>query len=300
MQKILIDTDPGQDIDDLLAIWFALLRPELDVVAITTVTWPAARRARLIKRLLRYLGRSDIPIGIGLDYPLRHFSAHEIEQQQRPVHSMNHASFAEPEDPRDEPGAVDAVDLITRTIEESPGQVALACIAPLTNIAVALQRRPTLRQKIPFIALMGGELGLNRAEHNIAFDAVAADIVLRSGIPLFMGTWDLTRKFHLTTEDCAAIRARGTPLAIAMADAIATWHPAHAWKPGPVMYDLFPMVHAFDRSLYTLKTVKVAVELTNTRTHGYTVASSDGAEVQVTTDLDLPRLRELYLSTILR
>jgi len=38
MQKILIDTDPGQDIDDLLAIWFAMLRPKLEVVGITTVT----------------------------------------------------------------------------------------------------------------------------------------------------------------------------------------------------------------------------------------------------------------------
>ena len=45
---------------------------------------------------------------------------------------------------------------------------------------------------IQYIALMGGETALNRKEHNIAFDYVAADIVLSSGIPLFMGTWDIT------------------------------------------------------------------------------------------------------------
>ena len=55
MPPILIDTDPGQDIDDLLAIHFALLRQELDIKAITTVTWPSDQRGRLIKRLLRYL-----------------------------------------------------------------------------------------------------------------------------------------------------------------------------------------------------------------------------------------------------
>jgi len=62
MPRILIDTDPGQDIDDLLAILFALRRPELEVCAITTVTLPSDRRARLIKRLLRMLGRTGIPV----------------------------------------------------------------------------------------------------------------------------------------------------------------------------------------------------------------------------------------------
>jgi len=46
MEKIIIDTDPGGDIDDLMAIWFALLRPELDIKAITTVTFPSEKRAR--------------------------------------------------------------------------------------------------------------------------------------------------------------------------------------------------------------------------------------------------------------
>ena len=48
MQKILIDTDPGQEIDDLLAILFALQRPELDIKASTTVTMPSNKRARLV------------------------------------------------------------------------------------------------------------------------------------------------------------------------------------------------------------------------------------------------------------
>jgi purine nucleosidase/pyrimidine-specific ribonucleoside hydrolase len=61
MGKILIDTDPGQDIDDLLAMHFALLRPELEILAICSATKPARLRARLVKRLLRMCGREDIP-----------------------------------------------------------------------------------------------------------------------------------------------------------------------------------------------------------------------------------------------
>ena len=78
MQKILIDTDPGQDIDDLLAIQFALQRPELDIKAITTVTLPSHKRARLVKRLLRYLNRTDIPVAAGMEFPLRQFSEAEV------------------------------------------------------------------------------------------------------------------------------------------------------------------------------------------------------------------------------
>jgi purine nucleosidase/pyrimidine-specific ribonucleoside hydrolase len=58
MQKVLIDTDPGQDIDDILAIAFALKRPELDIKAITTVTKPSYKRARIVKRLLAKPGAS--------------------------------------------------------------------------------------------------------------------------------------------------------------------------------------------------------------------------------------------------
>ena len=299
MQKILIDTDPGQDIDDLLAIWFALLRPELEVAAITTVTWPARERARLIQRLLRYLGRQDVPVAAGMEYPLRAMSAQEVGWQHDLSQSMNHAAFAEPLDPRDEAGDEDAADLIIRTVEQHPGEVALACIAPLTNIACALRKQPDIAGKIPYIAMMGGETVLNRCEHNVAFDYVAADLVLTSGVPIFMGTWDVTRRLTLPMSDCERFRRHGSPLAAAMADAIELWKPAQGWKPGPVMYDLFPIVWAFDRSYYTLQPMGVHVETCGQFTRGMTVGGGPAANIQVTTDIRADALRELYYATVL-
>lgn len=298
MQKLIIDTDPGQDIDDLLAIWFALLRPEVDVRAITTVTWPSDKRARLIKRLLRYLGRGDIAVAAGMQYPLRPFGGEELRQQHDPVHSMNHYAFAEPETPADAPGNEDAVDLIIRTVEQHAGEIVLACIAPLTNIACALQKRPDIAPRIKYIALMGGETTLLRAEHNIAFDHVASDIVLRSGIPLFMGTWSVTRQFVLGDEDCARIGQHGE-LGAAMARAIKIWHPAHRWKPGPVMYDLFPMVWAFERTLYKTEPLHVQVEMRGEFTRGMTVCTGGKPNAEVTTSIDAAGVRELYLKTVL-
>jgi len=300
MQKIIIDTDPGQDIDDLLAILFALRRPELDIKAITTVTYPTKQRARLVKRLLRYLDRTDIPVAAGMELPLRPFSAEELKKQHDLSWSMNHYCFAEPEDPHDDPGDDDAVNLIIRTIEQHPGEIVLACIAPLTNIACALRKNPDIAGKIKYIAMMGGEITQDRAENNIAFDYNASEIVLTSGIPIFMGTWDITRQFVLTLSECAGLFGKHpAPVLQALARAIERWHPAQSWKPGPVMYDLFPMVWAFDRSYYTTKPMSIQVETKNAAALGKTIVRGEVPSIEVSTEIRAAELRELYLRTVL-
>ncbi len=299
MQRILIDTDPGQDIDDLLAIWFAALRPELQIKAITTVTWPSDKRVRLVKRLLRYLGRDDIPVAAGMELPLRPVGPQELAEQHDMSRSMNHYAFALPEEAIDDPSGQDAVDLIIRTVEQNAGEIVLACIGPLTNIATALRRRPDIAGKIQYIAMMGGEMVLNRCEHNVAYDYVASDIVLTSGVPIHMGTWSVTRQFTLTMAECDVFRRSRSPLAIAMGKAIDVWHPGQNWKPGPVMYDLFPMVHAFDRTFYKTQPMSIRVETRGDCTRGMTVAGSNGASIHVTTEANAPGLRELFLSTVM-
>ena len=298
MQKILIDTDPGQDIDDLLAIHFALLRPELDIKAITTVTYPSDRRARLIKGLLRYMGRQDIPVAAGMQYPLRRVDGEEMAKLRDPGHSINHYAFAEPEDPADDPGSDDAVNLIIQTIEQHPGQLVLACIAPLTNIACALRKRPDLAGMIQSIALMGGEVQLNKKEHNIAFDYAASEIVLNSGAPIFMGTWDITRRFVLGKEECARFHRDRRPVCQALGRAIDLWYPAQSWKPGPVMYDLFPICWAFNRTWYTTRPMPVQVETCGKWTNGMTVLRGDRNTAEVTIEIQVDALREEYLRTV--
>lgn len=294
MPRIIIDTDPGQDIDDLLAIHFALRRPELEILAITTVTWPSDQRARLVRRLLRHCGREGIPVAAGMQHPLRRLGEEERKRLHDPAWSMNHRCFAEPEEAADAAGD-DGVGLIIRTLEAASGPVTLCCIAPLTNLACVLLRRPDLQERIERVLLMGGETALNRAEHNIAFDPVAADVVIGSGLPVAMGTWDVTRRFVLSPEDLA-LYGDGSPLGRAMTEAIAAWHPVQNWKPGPVMYDLFPMVQAFDPSFYTLAPQQVRVAREG-EGRGLTLPGG-GAAVQVTTEVRVDALRELWRRTI--
>jgi inosine-uridine nucleoside N-ribohydrolase len=212
---------------------------------------------------------------------------------------MNHYVFAEPEDSRDEPGDGDAVSLLIQTIERYPGEIVLACLAPLTNIACALRRKPEIAGKIKSIAMMGGEVALNRAEHNVAFDYIAADIVLTSGVPIYMGSWDVTRRFVLSKADCELFREHSSPVCQAMAVAIDRWYLAQSWKPGPVMYDVFPIVWAFDRSYYTTKPMSVQVETKGEGTLGMTVLRDHASPVEVTVDMRADALRDLYLKTVL-
>ena len=298
MQKLLIDTDPGQDIDDLLAIHFALLRPELEVKAITTATRPSGMRARLVKRLLRMMNRKDIPVAAGLELPMRPLASQELAFLNDHSKSMNHYAFALLEDPQDSPDNFDAPGLIIKTIEENPGEIVLACIAPLGNVAAALIRKPSIASKIKAIALMGGELALNRIEHNMEFDPVAADIVLSSGIQIAMGTWSVTRQFFLDPNDCKRLEG-GNEVCKALAEAVKLWHPAQSWKPGPVMYDIFPMVWAFDQSLYKLDQLSVKVETAGSLTRGMTVQAGDLKDIYVTSGIDANALKSLYFSTIL-
>lgn len=146
---------------------------------------------------------------------------------------------------------------------------------------------------------MGGELGLQRSEHNIAFDYNAAEIVFTSGIPLALGTWSVTRKFFLSKEDCAKFHASKDPVNQALGKAIDVWHPVHHWKPGPVMYDVFPLVWAFDKSFYTTEIRGVEIETGSPLTRGMTIHRGAIKNIEVTTAIRENELKALYLKTVL-
>src|ERR1700745_3303247 len=61
-QKIIIDTDIGDDIDDAFAVALALRSPELQILGITTAFRDTEARAKLVDRMLGEVGRQDIPV----------------------------------------------------------------------------------------------------------------------------------------------------------------------------------------------------------------------------------------------
>ena len=65
-EKVIIDTDIGDDVDDAFAVALALRSPELEILGITTTFGDTETRAKLLDRMLGELGRQDIPVAVGI------------------------------------------------------------------------------------------------------------------------------------------------------------------------------------------------------------------------------------------
>ena len=218
-QKLIIDTDPGQD--DAVAILLALASPEIDLLGITTVAGnvPLALTEVNARKICDLAGRQDVPVFAGADRPL-----------QRTLVTAEHVHGRTGLDGPDLPDPVTplqdghAVDFIVDTLRAEPaGSITIAPVGPLTNIALALRKAPDIAPRIKQIVMMGGGYfeGGNitpAAEFNIYVDPEAAAEVFAAGIPITMMPLDVTHKVLTTTARTDAIRATGTRTAIAVAE----------------------------------------------------------------------------------
>ena len=218
-QKLIIDTDPGQD--DAVAILLALASPELDLLGITTVAGnvPLALTQENARKICDLAGRTDMPVFAGADAPLA-----------RPLVTAEHVHGRTGLDGPVLPPPVTplqdrhAVDFLIETIRtEDANSVTIAPVGPLTNIAMALRQAPDIAARIQQIVLMGGGYfeGGNitpAAEFNIYVDPEAAAEVFGAGIPIVMMPLDVTHKVLTTSARTRKIRDIGSRTAVAVAD----------------------------------------------------------------------------------
>lgn len=207
-EKIIIDTDPGQD--DAFAILLALASPEVDLLGITTVAGnvPLSLTHRNARQVLELAGRSEVPVFAGCARPM----AVPLVTAEH-VHGatgLDGAELPEPVMPLQDRHAVEFI--IDTLMKEPEGSVTLCPLGPLTNIGTALTKAPEIASRIRRIVLMGGGLfeGGNitpAAEFNIFVDPQAAAIVFASGVPIVMMPLDVTHKVRTTRERVERIRA---------------------------------------------------------------------------------------------
>jgi inosine-uridine nucleoside N-ribohydrolase len=206
---LIIDSDPG--LDDALAIGIAVARPELAVLAVTTVGGNAdvTHCTENALRLLHAFGRDDVPLAEGAPGALLGSVVRATE-----VHGESGIGDTqlEPAAAAVHPGH--AVSLMARLITESPEPVTIAPIGPLTNVALLLRLHADLIPKIAHLCLMGGSIGEGNttvsAEFNIYADPEAADIVFRSAVPITMMGLDVTHQALLDRSHAQALRDLGT------------------------------------------------------------------------------------------
>ncbi len=210
--RFLIDTDTASD--DAVALIMALRSPDVSVLAITTVAGNVAVQQAVLNALYTSeLCGAKVPVFLGAEKPLQreHQSAHWFHGRDG---LGDHGYPA----PRRTPEKQHAVDAMVATIEANPGLV-LVTLGPLTNVALALQRRPDVATKVSRCVIMGGAPCCEgnvtpAAEYNIWCDPEAARIVLRSGVPVELVGWHLCRgEAVLKLDDIERVLSLDTPLA---------------------------------------------------------------------------------------
>ena len=275
VRPIIIDTDPGQD--DAVAILVALAATELDVVGITTVAGnvPQPLVTTNALKLCELVGRIDIQVFAGADHPLER----ELYTAEY-VHGPTGIDGADLPAPVTTAAGKHAVDFIVESCLAAGDEgITLCPVGPLTNIASAIAREPTIIPKIREIALMGGGFfqGGNTtpvAEFNIYVDPDAAAIVFQSGAPITMFPLDVTHKALVLPEDLDRIRAIGTPVSDAVAGMLDFYERYDVEKysiPGGPLHDPCVVAYLIEPSLFSGKACRVDVETDSELTIGQTV-----------------------------
>lgn len=297
---IILDTDPGTDIDDAYALALAIRQPSLKLLGVTTVYGDVQARARLAAKLLRIAGCEQIPVRAGIRVPPARLKSGELDPNFTDF--LNHTQYVTESDPEFGQVYPDAVEFILQTLSTAQAPVGLIGIGPWTNLAEVVRSvTPEQKQKIRFIALMGGEPYRMTAEHNVCSDPEAADTVLTSGLPIFMGSFDVTRQLILTTQEVNRYFSRATePILKALYDTTNLWLSHRGSKPGPVLYDLIPVFWAADSALAETVEMQLRVETNGVFSRGFTIPirSEKQNRVSVSRKIDPDKLKSMLLQII--
>jgi len=274
-QKIIIDTDPGQD--DAVAILLALASPEIEVLGISTVAGNVPlnltqKNARIICELAE---RPDIKVFAGAERPM----VRELVTAEY-VHGstgLNGPEWQEPALPLQDGHA--AHFIIDTLRSHDSGSVTLCVLGPLTNIALALVQAPDITERIQKIILMGGGFfeGGNitpAAEFNIYVDPHAAKTVFTAGIPMVVMPLDMTHKALTTAKRIEAFRGLKNKSGIATAEMMAFFERFDEEKygtDGGPLHDPNVIAYLLEPDIYKGRMVNVEIETASELTMGMTV-----------------------------
>ena len=284
-RRVIIDTDPG--LDDAIAILFALECGRFEVLGLTSVAGNIGidRTTENAGRLLALTGRTDIPVAVGADRPLRRWGIDVIA-----IHGNDGLkgvalppSLAAP--------LPDAVGWIAEKLAAEPaGSIDILALGPLTNIARLVAEHPEAAGNIGRLIVMGGTVhepgnAGPRSEFNFASDPEAAAIVVRSGIGPTIVPLDVTRKVRASTDYVASLR--GTPHGDAAADLLTAY--LQDGRQSRPLHDPCVMLLALDSSLFRIETLRIAIDLGDDADAGAIIVRDGGMPAQIALGVDVDR-----------
>ena len=283
-EKIIVDTDIGDDVDDAFAVALALRSPELQILGISTTFGDTATRAKLLDRLLGEAGRADIPVAVGT------FGFDPSNFTQR--HYAEGGHFARSSHPK-------AVDFILDQIRRYPGEITLVAIGPLVNVGALIDKDAATFRKLRRVVLMGGsiergygDLGYSKphgpdAEWNIKNDIPSAHKLFASGVPILMMPLDSTQ-LKLDEVKRAFLFQAGTPIT----DALTLLY--HEWgQETPTLFDPMTIAYILNPSLCPVKPLHIEVD-----DKGFTRPGPGAPNAQVCLDSDPEAFFRFYIPRV--
>ncbi len=274
-EAVILDADPGQD--DAVNLLLAMAaRERLRILGITAVAGnvPLARTARNARLICELAGRGDLTVYAGCPRPLV-----EPLTTAESVHGTTGIDGMEAGEPQRQPSAVHAVDFIVETLRAAPpSSVTLVPTGPLTNIAMAIVKDPSILAAVKRVVLMGGAMreGGNfsaSAEFNMLVDPHAARVVFECGRPVVAIGLDATHQVIATSERIRRISALGNPPALATAGMLGFFARHDSAKygfDGAPLHDPCTVAWLLQPGLFSGRECHIEVETASRLTRGHT------------------------------
>lgn len=303
-QNLIIDTDAGSD--DILAISYLLSHPSVRIDAITIANGLAHvdAGARNLAKLVEVSGRTNVPVFAGRPTPLKG-SAEFPREWRKLADDLPGVKLPSGSHP---PAQKKAADYLIEHLKDKMHIVRILALGPLTNLAEALQREPSIAHSIQNIVIMGGAIQVpgnlgdggafrtnnQTAEWNIFVDPLAARIVFRSHIPILLVPLDATNKVPIDLAFLSEFKTRAvSPLGRVAAQVLEADRESiegkyfFAWDPLAAVALLHPEIIRRDR-------LHIDV-LQDAPAEGRTAQTPGEPNADVALDADAARFRKIFL-----
>ena len=256
-EKIIIDTDIGDDIDDAFALGLALSSPEFEILGVSASFGDTVTRAKMLDRMLGELGHNDMPVAMGtpVNVNLNAFT------QRRYAEGGQFARASHPA----------SADFILEQARKYPGQVTLVAVGPLPNVGAAIDKDLASFRKLKRVVIMGGSIrtmidpyGVTapiapHPEWNTKNDIASTQKLLASGVPVSVLPLDSTANLKMHEVARTALFAHGSMLTNILAGLYYEWSAATR-SPTPVLFDPMTLASMLDPSLCPLTPMHLTVD----------------------------------------
>lgn len=306
MQKIILDTDIGGDVEDAFAASLATISSKINLVGITTVTGNTAIRGQIAKKLLKLVSKTGVPVIAGLGNPAK-------------MGGWEGKGVLTSQDKKGEIEKL-APSFIVKTINENPNNTSIVGIGPLSNISRALKIDKNLPQKTKRLIVIGGffrppkinnkqiPLGF---EYNFCSDIEAIERILKAGFNLTIipGDTVFVKECQWRKEDFKILRNISRPLIKTLLTMTGIWYENMKKKVviarlprvfvAPWINDSLLIAYLLKPSLFHRKKLKISLQRQNSHLLLKSVQRG-GYPTRIVTTSRYPEIRKLIVSEFLK